>query len=151
MKRKLSLKRLQKRILLDCVLFKFKSVNFDGIPVAFYLKTSLKGFSASKCDVGNWIFQNLRNVLRNYLEIFWIFSGILREDFFGGNFWEIFFGRIFWGGFFREDFFGTIFREDFIGRNSLGGITYRVSHIEMVETKWLWWVVELRILMNYGT
>ena len=28
--------------------------------------------------------------------------------------------------------------------------TYRVSHIEMVETKWLWGVVELRILLNYG-
>ena len=27
---------------------------------------------------------------------------------------------------------------------------YRVSHIEMVETKWLWGVVELRIFMNYG-
>ena len=27
---------------------------------------------------------------------------------------------------------------------------YRVSHIEMVETKWLWMVAELRILMNYG-
>ena len=29
-------------------------------------------------------------------------------------------------------------------------LKYRVSHIEMVETKWLWGVVELRILMNYG-
>ena len=28
--------------------------------------------------------------------------------------------------------------------------TYRVSHIEMVETKWLCGVVELRILMNSG-
>ena len=27
---------------------------------------------------------------------------------------------------------------------------YRVSHIEMVETKWLLGVIELRILMNYG-
>ena len=27
---------------------------------------------------------------------------------------------------------------------------YRVSHIEMVETKLLWGVVELRIWMNYG-
>ena len=27
---------------------------------------------------------------------------------------------------------------------------YRVSHIEMVETKWLCGVVELRILINYG-
>ena len=29
-------------------------------------------------------------------------------------------------------------------------LRYRVSHIEMVETKWLKGVVELRILMNYG-
>jgi len=29
-------------------------------------------------------------------------------------------------------------------------VKYRVSHIEMVETKWLWGVAELRILINYG-
>ena len=29
-------------------------------------------------------------------------------------------------------------------------LAYRVSHIEMMETKWLWGVVELRNLMNYG-
>ena len=31
-----------------------------------------------------------------------------------------------------------------------GYYEYRVSHIEMVETKWLWGVVELRILIKYG-
>ena len=29
-------------------------------------------------------------------------------------------------------------------------LKYRVSHIEMVETKWLWGVLEWRILMNCG-
>jgi hypothetical protein len=34
-------------------------------------------------------FQNLRNLLRNFLEIFWNFL----RNFFGGIFWEKFFGR----------------------------------------------------------
>ena len=68
-------------------------------------KTSLKGFSASKCDVGIWYFQNLRN----FLEIFWIFWGIFLE----------FFKRIFFGGIILEKFFGRIFWEELFGRNFL--------------------------------
>ena len=60
------------------------------------IKTSLKGFSASKCNVGNWIF------LRNCLEILGFF-GIL------GGIFGIFLKEIFWkdllGGFFGEDYF----------------------------------------------
>ena len=97
------------------------------------VKTSPKGFSASKCDVGNWIFQNLRNFFRNCLEIFleeflWqnFLGGIFERNFLRGFYWEdlflggLFFGRIvFWedcflGGFFWEDFW-----EDSFGMNSL--------------------------------
>ena len=29
-------------------------------------------------------------------------------------------------------------------------LKYRVSHSEMIETKWLWGIVELKFLMIYG-
>ena len=64
-----------------------------------FIKTSPKGFSASKCDVENWIFSKSWEVLGNLSGIFlgrifrdfwgvsWIFSGIL----FSGNFcWKFF-------------------------------------------------------------
>ena len=78
-------------------------------------KTSPKGFSASKCDVGNWIFSKLGT----FWEIVWKFFGFIKDFF--GEFFEFFlegFLRgIFWedflGGFFFEDFFGRIFWEDF--------------------------------------
>ena len=57
--------------------------------------TSPKGFSASKCDVGNWIFTKL--------ETFW--EIVLMFWFFGGIFWKNFFG-----GFFGEDFLGGMFK-----------------------------------------
>mgnify|MGYP007022711415 CR=1 FL=1 len=41
-------------------------------------------------------------------------------------------------------------RDEVILANKRKVRMYKVSHIEMVETKWLWGVVELRILMNYG-
>ena len=59
-------------------------------------QTSPKGFSASKCDVGNWI---LSNCLRNCQEIFQNFQEIF-ENFWGGFFWKDFLG-----GFFLEEFF----------------------------------------------
>ena len=66
-------------------------------------ETSPKGFSASKCDAGNWIFSKLG--------IFWIFSGFLRGIFwiFWRNFLEEFFGRISFGGIFNKIFLGGIF------------------------------------------
>ena len=50
--------------------------------------TSLKGFSASKCDVGNWIFSKLGT----FWEIFWIFFWIFFwrfffEDLLGSDLW----------------------------------------------------------------
>ena len=88
------------------------------------MKTSPKGFSASKCDVGNWIFSKLGT----FWEIVGKFFGLFRDfggnvfgfflDFFWGMFWEEFLGGVFWEDFW-EDFFGRIFWEDFIGRNSL--------------------------------
>ena len=54
---------------------------------AVLIKTSPKGFWASKCDVGNWIIQNLGN--------FWEFVAMFGEFF--GNFWE-----------FRREFFGFL-------------------------------------------
>ena len=60
-------------------------------------KTSPKGFSASKCDIGNWIFSKL-GIFEKLFGIFLDFSGM-----FGGNvldFLEDFFGEDFFGGFF---------------------------------------------------
>ena len=71
-------------------------------------KTSSKGSSASKCDVGNWIFSKLgifEKLFGNCLDFWEIFWGFFLEDFFGG--------------IFLEDFFWTIFWEDFFVRNSL--------------------------------
>ena len=45
---------------------------------------------------------------------------------------------------------GKKISEEFLKKNKSTFI-YRVSHNEMVETKWLWGVVELRISMNYGS
>ena len=67
---------------------------------AYHLLTSPKGFSASKCDAGNWIFSKLGffekffgNLLEtiwklfgNSLEILWIFWGLFLDFF-----WRIFF------------------------------------------------------------
>ena len=48
-------------------------------------KTSLKGFSASKCDIGNWIFSKSGESFGNFLGIFVEFCensfGILSEFF----------------------------------------------------------------------
>ena len=63
------------------------------------METSPKGFSASKCDVGNWIlsksweffeklfgnFMIFGEFIKNFLAIFW--------EFLGGTFWEKFFGK----------------------------------------------------------
>ena len=46
-------------------------------------------------------FQNLRNLLRIYLEEF--LGEIFWEDFLGGYFWEDFYGRNFLGGFFGRN------------------------------------------------
>ena len=58
-----------------------------------------KGFRPPCAMMGIGYFQNLRNLLRNYLDFFWIFLGIF--------FWNLF-GEIFWEDFF-EDLFGRIF------------------------------------------
>ena len=50
-------------------------------------KTSPKGFSASKCDVGNWILSKSWEFL---LRIFWESFGNFLEDFLGGFFWKEF-------------------------------------------------------------
>ena len=63
--------------------------------------TSPKGFSASKCDVGNWIFSKslefFEKLFGNFLSIFGEFPGrFLGRNFWGEIFWKDFFGRIFW-------------------------------------------------------
>ena len=71
------------------------------------VKTSPKGFSASKCDVGNWMFSKLGT----FWEIFCKFFGFFQDFRF---FFRIFLG-IFFGGIFREDLFGRIFLGGFLG------------------------------------
>ena len=83
--------------------------------------TSSKGFSAFKCNVGNWIFSKSQNLFEKLFRNFLDFWGNFLVVFFfwGGGF----FGRNFLGGFSWEDFFGRffwrIFREEFFGRNYL--------------------------------
>ena len=83
----------------------------------FNEKTSPKGFSASKCDVGNWIFSKSWEFL----------GGNFLGYFFLRNFWEEFFERIFLGEIFCEVYFGRNFLGGFFGRNFLGGIFRRNS------------------------
>jgi hypothetical protein len=63
-----------------------------------FIKTSPKGFSASKCDVENWIFSKS-----------WEFLGNLSGMFLGRIF------RDFWG--FREFFQNFFFQEIFVGNS----------------------------------
>ena len=77
-------------------------------------KKSPKGFSASKCDVGNWIFPKFQKYVEKLFGIFLDFGGNFRE----------FFRRIFWEEFFWEKFLGGFFWEDFFGRIFLGGILW---------------------------
>jgi hypothetical protein len=89
--------------------------------------TTPKGFSATKCDVGNWTFSKSKEFFEKLLGKFLDFLGNFLENFLGGIFWEEFLGGIFWEEFFWknifgrnfwEDFFGGFFWEDFFGRNS---------------------------------
>ena len=63
-------------------------------------KTSPKGFSASKCDVGIF-FHFYFEIVKEFFRI--IFGGIFLAEFF----WRIFLGGFFWR-IFLEDFFGRI-------------------------------------------
>ena len=78
-------------------------------------ETSPKGFSASKCDVGNWIFSKSKEffekLLGKFLDLRGIFGGLFERNFLGGIF-----GRNFLGGIFWEDFFGRVFLGLFFGR-----------------------------------
>ena len=68
--------------------------------------TSPKGFSASKCDVGNWILSKFWNFLEKLFGNFMDFFGSLLRifwEYLGGIFWEDFLGGIFLGGIFWED------------------------------------------------
>ena len=72
-------------------------------------KASPKGFSASKCEVGSWIFSKL-GIFEKFFGFFWdFFWDFFFLDFLG----EIFLKDFFWGGFFLG-----IFWKDFFGRNA---------------------------------
>ena len=94
------------------------SNNLENLNLAIFVtsfKTSPKGFSASKCDEGNWIFsKKFEKLFEIFWIFFWNFFGIFWEDFLGGNFlegmfWEDFFGRNFLGGIFERNLLGGIF------------------------------------------
>jgi hypothetical protein len=97
-------------------------------------KTSPKGFSAYKCDVGNWIFSKLgifEKLFGNCLD----FLGI----FFGGFFWRFFFWRIFleevfWRIFWEDFFLGGFFREDFLGGFFLGGFFWEEFFFTLIKS-----------------
>ena len=87
--------------------------------IVSYNKT--KGFSASKCNVGKWIFSKLGTCW----EIVW-------KDF--GFFWGIFW--IFLGGIFFEEFFGCFFfARNFFGRNSLFALL-KSGNLSKFESDW---------------
>ena len=107
-------------------------------------------FSASKCDVGNWIFSKSWN-------FFWNFSGgILLAEFslqsiFWGIFWKDFFGRIFlewilWNEFcvyIGIDFFVKILSQGKEGRmkfSILRSASASISHLkkQLLQEFWNW-------------
>ena len=107
--------------------------SFAVLSIEIQNQTSLKGISASKCDVGNWTFslgigyfQNLRNFLRNCLKFFGKFLEFKKIFFFEflGNFPKT--KRNLFGGFFERNFLEEIFLEDFFWEDYfedfLGGI-----------------------------
>ena len=98
------------------------------------MKTSPKGFSASKCELdffkilvilceSVWKFLGfcleIAVEFSNFFGIFLKFLGNFSEGFFWRNHLAEFFDRNFFGGFFLEDFFGGFsggfFWEDFFG------------------------------------
>ena len=87
-------------------------------------ETSPKGFSASKCDVGNWIFSKSKDFFEKLLGNFLYFLEGIFGEIFWRIFWEEFFGRIFREEFFRRNFLGEICWEDFFGRIFLRGILW---------------------------
>ena len=64
------------------------------------------------------------------------------------NAWEVFSKQYYFHNSLKIILFQKIFPPAFC--NILTDRCFRVPHIEMVEIKWLWGVVQLRILMNYG-
>jgi hypothetical protein len=113
------------------VTLKPKGLSYSFDTSRDFVLTSPKGFSASKCDEGNWIFSKsykfFENFFWKYFGFFWYFfgnflGGFFWRNFLGGIFWEKFFGRIFLGGFFWEDFFGRIFLGGFFWEDFLRGI-----------------------------
>ena len=76
--------------------FVMDEVQFQLLSFESEKKTSPKGFSASKCDVGNWIFSKS-----------WEFLGGI----FGRNFLKNFFWKKFFGSIFGRNFFGKLFLE----------------------------------------
>ena len=91
-----------------------KHFNLKKIHLEMKKNKNKKGFRPPSAMMGFGYFQNLRNLLRNCLQIFWEFF-----ESFWGIFWEEFFGRNFLGEIFLEDFLGRIFCEGFFERNSL--------------------------------
>ena len=94
-----------------------------GTDMYKFLNKQARRFSASKCDVGNWIFSKSYKWFEKLFGFFWGTFWEFFGNFLGGFFLEGFFERIFLRGFFGEDVFGRIFWEYFFGRNSLRGIT----------------------------
>ena len=84
-------------------------MEFMGPNLQQQQKTSPKGFSASKCNVGNGILSKSQEYFRklfgnfldffgnflNFNEFFWKFLGNFSKGFFWRNFLAKFFGRIF--------------------------------------------------------
>ena len=84
------------------------------------IQTSPKGFSASKCDVGNGIFSKSQDFLVKlfgnfgiFLDSFGIFVWKFLGNFSKGFYCRNFLGTIFWEKFFGHNFFERIFRRIF--------------------------------------
>jgi hypothetical protein len=106
--------------------------------LTFVIKTSPKGFSASKCGVGNWIFSKFLGGIfgRSFL------VKLLLEKKIGGHFWKelfgkTFFGKKFLGGFLGGFILGGIFGEEFFGRNFLGEIFWEEFFVYMFKVCFL--------------
>ena len=101
---------------------------FGGKWGKIFKEASPKGFSASKCDEGNWILSKSKKSFEKFFGNF-LFRRIFLKEFIWRNclgeiFWEDFLGG-FYGGIYLEDCFGEIcFGEDFLGMIFFGGILW---------------------------
>ena len=101
---------------------------------------------------GRGCFQNLKNFLRNCLEIFWIYLTNLFDEFFWGiflaNLFDEFIWRIFLRNFFGEIFWGTFLTFWRIFWRCVWRIFWRIFFDEF-SWQFSWWIFDLLTVASF--